>query len=120
MKSNSIWKLLFIVLVLAFSIMALYPPTGQDLLQEFERNEQTIKKLETDLRDAREASKKLDARIHQMDIQVEAEPDPRQEALLRLRPFFVEVGDALLRTKKQKIEGQIQKKVGEIKKVLGS
>ncbi len=37
MKSNSIWKLLFIVLVLAFSIMALYPPTGQDLLQEFER-----------------------------------------------------------------------------------
>ncbi len=77
------------------------------LLQEFEHNEKEIKRLENDLRDAREESKKLDAKIHQMDIQVEAEPDPRQEALLRLRPFFQGVADALLRTKKARIESQM-------------
>jgi len=47
---------------------------------------------------------KIDKRIHQFDIQTSQEPDPRYDALQKLKPFFEDVANKLLKSKKQQIE----------------
>lgn len=83
--------------------------SGHDytLLKAYEENEADIKRLEVELKNFRDELKRLTERIHQFDIQVENEPDPRFDALQKLQPFFREVANTLLRTKKKQIEAQM-------------
>ncbi|MGY2134423.1 AAA family ATPase [Hymenobacter sp. HD11105] len=83
--------------------------SGHDytLLKAYEQNEADIKRMEVELKGFRDELKRLTDRIHQFDIQVENEPDPRLDALQKLSPFFREVANLLLRTKKKQIESQM-------------
>lgn len=83
--------------------------SGHDytVLKAYEQNEADIKRQEGELKVLREDLKRLVDRIHQFDIQVENEPDPRFDALQKLQPFFREVANTLLRTKKKQIEAQM-------------
>ncbi|RMG69579.1 MAG: DNA sulfur modification protein DndD [Bacteroidetes bacterium] len=75
-----------------------------DLLREYEENELNIKRLHIQIKELEGEIEKIDRRIHQFDIQTSQEPDPRFEALQKLKPFFEEVTNALLKAKKQQIE----------------
>jgi DNA sulfur modification protein DndD len=56
------------------------------------------------LADAKGEISKIEKRLHQFDIQTSQEPDPKYEALGRLKGFFEDVANRLLKVKKQQIE----------------
>ncbi|MEP7170117.1 MAG: DNA sulfur modification protein DndD, partial [Bacteroidota bacterium] len=80
--------------------------SGKDytLLKAFEENEANIKIYETQLADLKVDVQKVEKRIHQFDIQIQEEPDPKYEALQKLKPFFEDVANKLLKVKKKQIE----------------
>lgn len=80
--------------------------TGRDyaLLKAYEDNESSIKKHEVGIADTKGEIAKIDKRLHQFDIQTSQEPDPKYEALGRLKGFFEDVANRLLKVKKQQIE----------------
>ncbi|WP_247236435.1 AAA family ATPase [Telluribacter sp. SYSU D00476] len=79
---------------------------GRDytLLKSYEENEASLRKLEGQILEVKSEITKIDKRLHQFDIQTTQEPDPKYEALGRLKGFFEDVADKLLRSKKQEIE----------------
>lgn len=80
--------------------------TGRDyaLLKAYEDNEDNIKKIEITIVDAKAEISKIDKRLHQFDIQTSQEPDPKYETLGKLKGFFEDVANRLLKVKKQQIE----------------
>jgi DNA sulfur modification protein DndD len=80
--------------------------TGRDyiLLKAYEDNENNIKKNEMGIADAKGEIAKIDKRLHQYDIQTSQEPDPKYETLGKLKGFFEDVANRLLKVKKQQIE----------------
>lgn len=79
---------------------------GRDyaLLKAYEDNEANIKNSETKITEAKIEIVKIDKRLHQFDIQTNQEPDPRYEALGKLKPLFEDIANQLLKIKKQQIE----------------
>ena len=84
---------------------------GRDytLLKSYEENETGLRRLEAEINEVKSEGVKIDKRLHQFDIQTTQEPDPKYEALGKLKGFFEEVADKLLKTKKQEIEYQMKK-----------
>lgn len=80
--------------------------TGRDyaLLKAYEDNEGSLKKHEMGIADAKTEIARIDKRLHQFDIQTSQEPDPKYEALGKLKGFFEDVANRLLKVKKQQIE----------------
>jgi DNA sulfur modification protein DndD len=80
--------------------------TGRDyaLLKAFEENEANIKKYEFQINELTADINKTAKRLHQYDIQISQEPDPKYDTLGRLKGFFEDVANQLLKVKKQQIE----------------
>jgi DNA sulfur modification protein DndD len=80
--------------------------TGRDyvLLKAYEENESSIKQLEIQIAEFKGEIIKIEKRLHQFDIQTSQEPDPKYEALGKLKGFFEDVANRLLKIKKQQIE----------------
>jgi DNA sulfur modification protein DndD len=80
--------------------------TGKDyvLLKAYEENEASIKNAETKISEIKIEIGKIDKRLHQYDIQTSQDPDPKYEALAKLKPFFEDAANRLLKVKKQQIE----------------
>jgi len=80
--------------------------TGRDyvLLKAYEDNESSIKQLEIQIAEIKGEITKIEKRLHQFDIQTSQEPDPKYEALGKLKCFFEDVANRLLKIKKQQIE----------------
>lgn len=80
--------------------------SGKDynLLASYESNEGTIKKIQSQLDELKTELRKTDQKLHEFDIQTSQEPDPRYEALGKLKPFFDDVANQLLKVKKQQLE----------------
>jgi len=79
---------------------------GRDysLLKAYEDNEANIKTYEKQLLDITAEITKIAKRLHQYDIQLSQEPDPKYEALGKLKGFFEDIANQLLKVKKQQIE----------------
>ena len=80
--------------------------SGRDysILKAYEDNEANIKRIEIEIINIKGEIAKIDKRLHQFDIQTSQEPDPKYEALQKLKPFFEDVANKLLKIKKQQIE----------------
>lgn len=80
--------------------------TGRDyaLLKAYEDNERSITGHEIGIADTKAEITKIDKKLHQYDIQTSQEPDPKYEALGKLKGFFEDVANRLLKVKKQQIE----------------
>jgi len=80
--------------------------TGRDyaLLKAYEENEDNIKKVEISLANTNAEISKIEKKLHLFDIQTNQEPDPKYEALGKLKGFFEDVANRLLKVKKQQIE----------------
>jgi DNA sulfur modification protein DndD len=83
---------------------------GKDytLLRSYEANEVTIRQLEGDKKQLEDELRQVEKKIVQFDIQMQDEPDPRYETLKRLKPFFEETANGLLRAKKREIEERMR------------
>jgi DNA sulfur modification protein DndD len=79
---------------------------GRDyaLLKAYEDNENNIKNHQNSISDANAEINKIEKKLHQFDIQMSQEPDPKYEALGKLKGFFEDVANKLLKVKKQQIE----------------
>jgi DNA sulfur modification protein DndD len=80
--------------------------SGKDynLLKMYEDNQSLAKRLEGEIIEYEKEIERISKRIAQFDIQVSEEPDPKYEALKKLRPFFEDVANQLLKSKKQQLE----------------
>jgi DNA sulfur modification protein DndD len=80
--------------------------TGRDytILKAFEDNEASIKNFEIQILEVENTIKQIDKRIHQYDIQMSQDPDPKYDTLAKLKGFFEDVANKLLKVKKQQIE----------------
>jgi DNA sulfur modification protein DndD len=80
--------------------------TGRDysLLKAYEDNEGNIKKYEILIAEIKGEITKISKRLHQYDIQISQEPDPKYDTLGKLKAFFEDVANKLLKVKKQQIE----------------
>ena len=80
--------------------------TGKDydLLKAYEENEISIKKWQSHIDENKGEERKVSEKLRKYDIQTSQEPDPRYEALGRLKGFFEDVANQLLKAKKQQIE----------------
>jgi len=79
---------------------------GRDytLLKAYEENEANIKNLEIKIGEINLEIGKIAKKLHQFDIQISQEPDPKYDTLGRLKGFFEDVANQLLKVKKQQIE----------------
>ena len=84
--------------------------TGRDysILKAYEENEAKIKSYETEIAEKEAEVKKIEGRIHQFDIQISQEPDPKYDTLGKLKGFFEDVANQLLIVKKQQIESKMK------------
>jgi len=84
--------------------------TGRDytILKAFEDNEASIKGFENHLLELNSGIKNIDKRIHQYDIQMSQDPDPKHDTLAKLKNFFEDVANKLLKVKKQQIEHKMK------------
>jgi len=80
--------------------------SGKDynLMATYESNEGKIKKIQLQLDELKAELRKIDQKLHEFDIQTSQEPDPRYEALAKLKPLFDDIGNQLLKVKKQQLE----------------
>lgn len=79
--------------------------------EEASRELETLKK-EADNRKV--SIKKLEQKIHQFDVQIQQEPDVKYDMLVKLKPFFEDVADTLLRRKKEKIEEDMKEQLNKL------
>lgn len=79
---------------------------GRDygLLKGYEENEAAIKNVETRIAELNAEIAKIAKRLHAYDIQISQEPDPKYDTLGRMRAFFEDIANQLLKSKKQQIE----------------
>lgn len=84
--------------------------TGRDysILKAYEENESKIKSYEIEIAEKEAEVKKIEAKIHQFDIQISQEPDPKYDTLGKLKGFFEDVANQLLIVKKQQIESKMK------------
>lgn len=80
--------------------------SGKDyaLMKVFEDNEGSIKKNEVQIAEVKIDIQKVEKKLHQYDIQTSQEPDPKYDTLAKLKSFFEDVANKLLKVKKQQIE----------------
>lgn len=80
--------------------------TGRDyaLLKAYEENENNIRNNESGIVEFKSEITKIEKKLHQFDIQTSQEPDPKYETLGKLKGFFEDVANRLLKVKKQQIE----------------
>lgn len=84
--------------------------SGNDyaLLKAYEDNEKEIARLNDAIRNQEEVIKKQQNKINQYDIQIQQEPDPKYDTLVKMKPFFDDIADTLLKLKKTQIENKMK------------
>lgn len=84
--------------------------SGNDysFLSTYEQNETRIKQLQEEIGDLRMEMEQVEKQMHKFDIQNNQEPDPKFETLQKLKPFFEDVANQLLASKKTQIESRMK------------
>ena len=84
---------------------------GRDytLLKAYEENEANIKNLEIKISEIKLDIGKIAKKLHQYDIQIKQKPEHKYDTLSRLKGFFEDVANQLLKVKKQQIELKMKK-----------
>lgn len=81
---------------------------NENFIKEYEKSELELKRLKGEAVDINKQIQALEKRIHQYDVQIQQEPDVKYDTLTKLKPFFEEAVDELLKRKKNLIEVEMQ------------
>lgn len=84
------------------------------IITEYEEAERRLNELKQAAEDINTEITKLDKRIHKYDIQVQQEPDVKYDTLVKLKGFFEDVANGLLKRKKEKIETEMKEQLNEL------
>lgn len=84
------------------------------IIKDFEEAKQRLDVLKKEFTEREGSIKKLDRQIHNIDVQIQQEPDVKYDTLVALRPFLEDVVDSLLRRKKEKIEEDMRNQLNKL------
>lgn len=85
-----------------------------EIIKAYEDANRQLETLKKEYEDRVTQIEKLEKRIHQYDVQIQQEPDIKFDTLVKLKPFFEEVADALLKRKKTKIEEDMKQQLNKL------
>lgn len=85
-----------------------------EIIKAYEEADNALKLLKKEYDDRKVSIEKLEKKIHQFDVQIQQEPDVKFDTLVKLKPFFEDVADTLLKRKKQKIEEDMKEQLNKL------
>lgn len=85
-----------------------------EIIKAYEDANKKLGELKAEFNDRTTQIAKLEKQIHQYDVQIQQEPDVKFDTLVKLKPFFEEVTDALLKRKKTKIEEDMKEQLNRL------
>ncbi|MBR6056573.1 MAG: AAA family ATPase [Victivallales bacterium] len=87
---------------------------NDELITQYESKEKELQKLQDEESVLLDKRKALEKKIHQFDIAIQQEPDVKFDTLVKLKPFFEEVADALLKRKRELIETEMCEQLNKL------
>lgn len=85
-----------------------------EIIKAYEEASRELESLKKEADNRKVSVKKLEQKIHQFDVQIQQEPDVKYDMLVKLKPFFEDVADTLLRRKKEKIEEDMKEQLNKL------
>lgn len=85
-----------------------------EIIKAYKKASQELETLKKEADNRKVSIKKLEQKIHQFDVQIQQEPDVKYDMLVKLKPFFEDVADTLLRRKKEKIEEDMKEQLNKL------
>ncbi len=85
-----------------------------EIIKAYEQVSHELDTLKKEYDDRQVNIGKLERKIHQFDVQIQQEPDVKFDTLVRLKPFFEDVADTLLKRKKEKIEEDMKQQLNKL------
>ena len=85
-----------------------------EIIKAYEEASQELETLKKEADNRKVSIKKLEQKIHQFDVQIQQEPDVKYDMLVKLKPFFEDIADTLLRRKKEKIEEDMKEQLNKL------
>lgn len=85
-----------------------------EIIKAYEEASRELEILKKEADDRKVSIEKLERKIHQFDVQIQQEPDVKYDMLVKLKPFFEDVADTLLKRKKEKIEEDMKEQLNKL------
>lgn len=85
-----------------------------EIIKAYKEASQELETLKKEADNRKVSIKKLEQKIHQFDVQIQQEPDVKYDMLVKLKPFFEDVANTLLRRKKEKIEEDMKEQLNKL------
>ena len=85
-----------------------------EIIKAYEEASRELEALKKEADNRKVSIKKLEQKIHLFDVQIQQEPDVKYDMLVKLKPFFEDVADTLLRRKKEKIEEDMKEQLNKL------
>lgn len=85
-----------------------------EIIKAYEEASRELETLKKEADNRKVNIKKLEQKIHQFDVQIQQEPDVKYDMLVKLKPFFEDVANTLLRRKKEKIEEDMKEQLNKL------
>lgn len=85
-----------------------------EIIKAYEEASRELEILKKEADDRKLNIEKLERKIHQFDVQIQQEPDVKYDMLVKLKPFFEDVADTLLKRKKEKIEEDMKEQLNKL------
>lgn len=86
----------------------------EELIKAYENAESRQKNIITLLSEQKSKIQILEKRIHQYDIAIQQEPDVKYDTLVKLKAFFDEVANSLLKRKRAQIETEMKEQLNKL------
>lgn len=87
---------------------------NEDFVKYYAEKEKELQNIKEEKIKLRKEIERLSNSIHRIDIQIQQEPDKKYDTLMKLKPFFDEVANILLKKKKVQIETEMQQQLNEL------
>lgn len=87
---------------------------NEALIKQYEEAKKELEQIKMEEAKTQTEIKKLENQIHRFDVQIQQEPDVKYDTLVKLKPFFDEVANGLLKKKKAQIETEMQQQLNEL------
>ena len=84
---------------------------NETLIKEYEEQQQWVKTQKGEEQRVKNEIQVLTNRINNIDVQMQQEPDPKYDTLVKLVPFFKHVTEELLKQKRCLIETEMQRQL---------
>ena len=85
-----------------------------EIIKDYEESSAELDRLKREYDGRKTDIEKLERKIHQYDVQIQQEPDVKFDTLVKLKPFFEDVADTLLRRKKERIEEEMKEQLNKL------